>query len=273
LDGWSLGDRFSVLRYATEMSCGFYSRWDPRPPDWYIDARNEWNQHVKRRIDASKHSGRPIDREGVVARLDRELDVYLTWKAAQKKFGDPNSVAVPVTYSTLSYAASWLKMNTPALVWVQNTWVGDTLSKMTGVPYFAGKGKTSGGHSIKSHPASQSAILSTHANSYGRNLQAWCVNLVIGPEHSAEKWEQQIGRTHRYGQERPVHYDVLVSCAENLAALDAAISEAHNAEQVGGTQQKILTAAWDWSNLAPEARNPLLIPEEDYARRSRWTAS
>src|SRR5690606_17953712 len=133
------------------------------------------------------------------------------------------------------------------------------------------KGKTSGGLRIRDHSPSKSAILSAHANSYGRNLQAWNVNLVVGPEHSAERWEQQIGRTHRYGQERPVHYDVLATSAESLQALDAAISEAHNAEQTSGIRQKLLTAEWDWANVSPEAQQPSLIPEADEARRARWT--
>lgn len=269
LDGWAMGDAFSVLRYGTELSCGFYSKWDPRPPEWYINARSAWKQHVKRRIDDSQRSGRPIDREGVVAKLDADTPVYLAWKQAKEDFGKPNSVAVQVSLSTLAYATKWINENGPALAWVQHSWVGETLSKMSGVPYFAGKGLDKEGRPIQKHPPSESAIVSTHANSYGLNLQAWNRNLVIGPEYSAEKWEQQIGRTHRYGQEHPVSYDVLVSCAENLQALAAAISEAHNAQQTFGLQQKLLHASWDWSQVSEEANEPRMIRDE--GRKARWT--
>lgn len=270
LDDHVMGDPFSVLRYGIELGCGFYSRWNPRPPQWYLDARTAWKRHVKARIERSQRGGRPIDQEGVVARLDRDTPVYLAWKAAQEKFGKPNSEAVAIMHSTISYAARWIKNNGPGLVWVQHTWVGEVLSRMSGVPYFAGKGKTSGGVNIRDYPATKSAILSTHANSYGRNLQAWSVNLVVAPEFSAEKWEQQMGRTHRYGQEHSVHYDVLVTSAESLQALDRAVSEAHNAEQMWGLQQKLLTATWDWSYVTEAARHPEMIVDDD-ARAMRWT--
>lgn len=274
-DGWRVGDVFSLMRIGGQMGRGFYQRWNPRPPQEWIEARNAWKAHVENRIESSKRSGRPIDREGVVARLDGHTDVYQEWQRQRQAFGPPNVEAIPLSYSVLAWAARWLQANGPALVWVKERWVGETLSRMTGVPFFVGKGKTESGYRIQQHrpdslTGNGSAILSVNANRRGRHLPMWNRNLVLGVEHSAERNEQMIGRTHRYEQNRPVHVTYAVCCAEDLRALAAAQSEALNAQAVGRIRQKLLSANWSW-NVSPGALQPWTIPETEPGKRARWS--
>lgn len=270
-DGWRIGDIFSQIRHGGNLGRGFYSRWNPRPPESWIDARNAWKAHVAERIEDSQRSGRPIDSEGVVARLDVDSEVYQNWKAEKEAFGDPNVEAIPISYAPLAWAAQWLKVNGPALCWVKESWVGEALSQMTGIPYFAGEGKTRSGYAIGNHPPTKSAILSVNANRRGRNLQGWNRNLVFGVEHSAERNEQMLGRTHRYGQERPVYVVYAVSCAEDFQALDAALSEARNAEHVGKIRQKLLHAeTFDWQ-VTEGALKPWTLTQINPGACARWS--
>ena len=268
-DKWDVDDPLSAFRYGTELGCDFYSMWDPRPPEPWLEARREASVFIRETIAASQRRGRaPLDTTAQVYRAYPKAEPLLAWKEVEPTFR-PNSVAVPISANVLSFAAKWLEANTPALVWVQHTYVGETLSKMTGVPYFAGAGKDKCGRYIGDHDASQSAILSIAANSRGRNLQAWNRGLVIGPPQAATAWEQGVfGRMHRQGQRRPVYLDVLLTCAENVRAVEKAYAEAEWCEQVAGQTQKLLIASYDWTSFPAER----LALDVEHPSRARWAS-
>jgi hypothetical protein len=267
LDGWDLGDPLSIWRHATELSCAFFYKWAPRPPMDWIEARRAWKKWVREAIDRGAPNGRPLDSEAQVGQAYPNAPARLRWREIEPTFV-PNSVPVPVSASVLGYAVAWLKAHSPAFVWVQHSYIGETLAGMSGVPYFGPKGKTESGRYIGTHPATQSAILSLHANKRGRNLQAWSRNLVLGPPQAATEWEQGIfGRTHRAGQTKPVYVDVLISCAENLYALERAYQEATFVKDSRLHTQKLLIAEYDWTHY-PAAELAALPP--DHPSRCRW---
>jgi hypothetical protein len=267
LDGWDLGDTFSVLRHATELSTGFYYKWSPRPPDEWLEARRDANVFVREAIAASSRSGRPLDSWAQVAAAHRGHPALERWRVVEPTF-TPNTVPVPVTASVLGYAVQWIAVNGPALIWVQHTYVGETLAGMSGVPYFGPEGKTSSGRYIMDHPSSQSAIVSMAANKRGRNLQAWYRNLVVGPPQAATDWEQAIlGRTHRQGQTRPVLVDVIASCAENLYALQKAQEEAEGGNELISGEQKLQIAEYDWTHFP---RYEIATLPLEHPSRPRW---
>jgi hypothetical protein len=252
LDGWDLGDPLSVLRHATELGCGFYYRWEPRPPRDWLEARRGWFTFVRQRINESQRTREPLDSAEQVARYHRNHPSRVAWKTIEPTF-TPHTIATPITVSVLGFAASWLAANSPALVWVQHGYVGEALSQMTGAPFFQGRGRDPVGRYIGSHDPQRSAVLSLAGNFRGRNLQAWNRALIIGPVHAATYWEQgYLGRVHRQGQRRPVWIDVAVSCAENLIALKAAHREAHMVRATLGHIQKLLIASYDWSHFPGE---------------------
>jgi hypothetical protein len=246
-DDWPVADPLAQLRHASELACGFYYRWDPRPPMVWLHARRAWCEHVTKTIAASKRSMRPLDTEGQVARALPNAPELLAWRKERDEFGEPNSVPVPLSASVVGFAAQWLAAHGPALVWTTHRWFGETLSRMARVPYYGASGKSLEGASIAQHKPTHSAVLSCHSNRRGRNLQAFNRALYVGPEHSAAYWRQGvIGRMHRQGQTRDVEIDVLISCRENLAAVAAAVNEARGVEEARGQASQLLAATWNW---------------------------
>lgn len=267
LDGWDVADPLIALKHATEMSCCFYYFWDPRPPQEWMDARRAAAQCVQEKISSSGRRGVPLDSQAQVYAAFPNESALIRWREIEPTF-TPNKVPRPLSASIFAYAAAWMKTNGPGLVWVQHEYVGNTLSAMTGVPYFGPKGKDRTGLYIEKYSASKNAILSVKANGRGRNIQSWNRNLVLGPSSSPTDWEQAIlGRTHRQGQDLPVWVDVLIACAENIRAIEQARAKAAWQDTRGGSVPKLLIADFDWSHFpAAELAN---LPEE-HPSRSRW---
>lgn len=267
LDGWDVADPLIALKHATEMSCDFYYYWDPRPPVEWMDARRAAAQCVQQKIANSGRSGAPLDSQAQVYATFPNEPALVRWREIEPTF-TPNKVPRPLGVSVLAYAAEWMKVNGPGLVWVQHEYVGKALSAMTGVPYFGPKGKDPTGLYIEKYPASKCAILSVKANGRGRNIQSWFRNLVLGPSSSPTDWEQAIlGRTHRQGQDQPVWIDVLVACAENIRAIEQARLKASWQDTRGGAVPKLLIANFDWTHFpAAELENLPL----DHPSRPRW---
>lgn len=268
LDGWDVADPLLELKHATEMSTGFYYIWDPRPPVEWMAARKAAAKFVQHKIATSARTGSPLDSQAPVYRAYPNEPVLVHWQELEPTF-TPNVVPRPLTASVLAYAAQWIKVNGPGLIWVQHEYVGQALSAMTGVPFFGSKGKDPTGLYIEKYPSTKSAILSVKANGRGRNIQSWYRNLVLGPSSSPTDWEQAIaGRTHRKGQDQPVFIDVVISCAENIRAIAQARAKASWQDTRTGAPHKLLIAEYDWSHFpAAELMN---LPEE-HPSRARWT--
>jgi hypothetical protein len=268
LDGWDVDDAFSSLRHGTEMGCGFYYAWDPRPPKYWLDARRAAYKFVQEQLGTSLGRGHaPLDSSARVYRAFPNDPILQDWKAKEPTF-IPNTVARPITASVLGYATAWIKANGPALIWVQHDYVGNALSAMSGVPYFASKGLDAAGRDIRKYSAKESAIVSLRSNSVGKNLQGWNKTLVVGPPQAATDWEQGVlGRTHRQGQLNPVHVDVILACAENLHAVNMAYEEQWWVRSRGGAVGKLLIANYDWSHFPAEKLGSLPL---GHPSRPRW---
>jgi hypothetical protein len=269
-DGWDVSDGLSRLRHGEEISCGFFYKWVPRPPQEYIDARHDAMVAVREYIKASARTLMPLDTMAQVYQFHGDDPVLRKWQEIENDPNGfkPNTVAEPITASVLGYAAAWLRANGPALVWVRHEYVGQALSGMTGIPYFAAGGKDAHGRHILKHDPRKSAILSLRANMLELNLQAWNRNLVICPPPDAPSWEQGIcGRTHRQGQDKPVFVDVLIASAENLHAIEAAHEEATWGEKTTGQPQKLLIAHYDWAHFPVAELRSLPL---NHPSRSRW---
>lgn len=270
-DGWDVDDPLSAFQYGTELSCGFYSMWDPRPPDEWLEDRREASVFVRETIQKSQRSGRRhLDTIGEVYKAYPNEPCLVQWRETKPTF-EPNVVAVPITASVLCAAAEHVRREGPLLVWVQHTYVGEILSKLLGAPYYASKGLDASGRYIMDHdPATMGpAIASIHSNSRERNLQYnWHRALVVGPPQAATMWEQGIfGRMHRQGQSRPVVVDVLLASAENLRAVQEARHEAEGAARVWMLRQKILDANFEWSAFDAT----LLDLDRNHPARPQWT--
>lgn len=268
-DGLVIGDPLSFHRISTQLECGFYTILDPPPPPEYVARRNAWNKFVRDKIKATAHLTHPLDSEARVALRYPQASELLEWREIKPTYDEEkHSRVVPISLSTCAWAARWLELNSPALVWTQHTWVGETIARMAGIDYYGPEGRTSDGRHIAHLQGGRSAVLSAHSNRRGRNLQdRWCRNLVVAPESSAERWEQMIGRTHRQGQLHPVSFDILLTGIAAVSAIESAISEAEGALEDTFMPQKLLIASWDWSRIPGD----LVKPSLDSPSRSRWT--
>lgn len=256
-DGWPLTDGLSVYRHGTELGCGFYYAWDPRPPDEWLQARKAWALFVREVIQDSQDTARPLDTEGAVALAYAEHPVHREWKAIKPTF-EPNSVPVWLSASPMHSVYWWYKRQTePVLIWVKHREVGRALSQMLGLRYYAAKGcaldergKPILSEYVRDADKTKSHIVSIDSISDGQNMQAWRRSLVVGMPKAATIVEQMLGREHRSGQDRPVYATILVCSGDTLRAVSGAMSEAQSVRHRLGHTQKILRATIDRSALA-----------------------
>ncbi len=268
-DDHDVSDNFSKARVGMELATGFYHRWNPRPPQEWIDARRAYHKLLREWIAEASRRGLRLDTEGAAAAHLKNHPTVLEWQRIKPIFDpDEHSEAVWMSMSVVTYAADWMRRNGPALIWTQNIPVGEMLETLTGVPYYGSAGRDRRGNLLDNADPSKHAIVSVDANMRGRNLQKWNLLLVISPPQPETEWEQGIlGRVHRKGQMKPVHADVIVSSADALYALEKACEGARFVLEQQKFKQKILLATWDWS-LFP-AHELMQLNETD-PRRPRW---
>lgn len=245
-DGHPLADGFAVWRHARELGLGFFYRWNPRPPDEWMDKRKAWARFC-RHVLRYNRSG--IDSEAQVAaacaRGSLPAQEYNEWAAIRPTF-EPNSEAVWLSTEALDFAAGWLKRS-KGIAWVDMVEFGVELSRMTGLPYYGRQGLDAQGNFIEDHAPGKPLIASIASNSEGRNLQhGWAANLITCPMPNGVAWEQLLGRTHRDGQQADeVSADVYLGCIEHAAGFHQACSDAVYMENTGGGPQKLTRADID----------------------------
>lgn len=260
-DGWPLSDGFAIWRHARELALGFYYRWQPRPPDGWLEARKTWSAFCRKVLKSNQR------------RLDSEMQVALACKEHPEWYGDqeynawvairdtfkPRTVAVPFDDSVLEYCQRWAAKH-GGLIWCEHIDFANRLSAATGLPYFAGEGLDArSGCSIEDFEGS-CAILSIEANREGRNLQRFSRNLVVSPPQQGDRWQQLLARTHRDGQEADeVICDVVVSCFEHIEAMRIMMNDAQYQEDITGDHQKLLLA-------------DVVVPETMHLKGAAWNS-
>lgn len=257
-DGDIIADGLERARHARELALGFYYRWEPRPPQEWLDARRSWRSFVR---EVLKHS-RTFDSElqvrrwaGALAKTqaeggkldERQQEAVLllsNWLALRDTF-KINTVPVWLDSSPCEIVTEWAKTN-KGIVWVEHVCVAQRLSTEFGLTYYGERGFSARGQYIDQHDPNQSFVASIAANAEGRNLQKWSTALVTSPPPNGKTWEQMLGREHRPGQEADeVVVDMFVACAEHLDGFDQALRDARYVQDTTGAPQKLLMAAID----------------------------
>jgi hypothetical protein len=234
-----------VWRHARELALGFYYKWDPRPPDWWLEPRREWSAFVR----ATLLRSRTLDSEQQVAELHREASIYLKWAEVREHF-KPNVVPVWLDTAVMSCVAGWVEQ--PGIVWVEHQAVADKLVEF-GVPYYGRMGLNRFGQPIED--AEGGIAASIEANKEGRNLQKYNRNLILSPPTTGQAWEQLLGRTHRDGQTADeVLVEVFFGCTENIKAFFQAMNDARYQRDITGTPQKLLEATVAFTDFTHKSK-------------------
>lgn len=247
--GWELEGPLDMYRVGNELGCGFFSRFDPLPPSEWRARRKAWVKFCNSKIGTHSRGGRLLATELMVAKEYKDDPLHLAWREIEPTF-KPNSVPQWVSGSAISFAKAWLDANGPAIVWCPHVAVCQALARITGCPFFGAGGESEDGESILNLSPKRSAICSIHSNKRGRNLQTHPRNLVLGWPQPGTDAEQLLGRPHRKGQRDPVYFDVIISCAEHLYAIDMTYREAGYVKVMQGQTQKILIANIDSSHVS-----------------------
>lgn len=247
-DGEEVIDALHMHRIASQLSAGFWYRWDwtfggtrPDEPDHeWLEARREWHRELAHALRYASRTGH--DSPALIARAcqrgDGPPERIAAWRAWSAVRDRPVPPTVPVWLDTflIDDAISWAT-GRRALIWYQSRAVGDALAAR-GIPVY--------GQGSDTPPEDLDVVaLSIPVHHKGRNLQAWSDQLVIEPPASGATWEQLLGRTHRQGQ---VADEVTATIYGHTwafrRAIEQAIAEALYIEQTTGQKQKLNICAW-----------------------------
>lgn len=248
-DEWSFADRPTLWRHARELSCGFYYRWDPRPPKEWADARTAWHAEARdvlsrsRHLDTEKQLKDEVDAFVAKGKAHRSAELLAAWRAVHPSFR-PNKKAVWLSDHMIEWARAWGEKE-KGLIWTQHRAFGERLAHVTGWSFFVNDGLDSSGRYIEDAPAGP-AIASVKANKEGRNLQhTWSKALIVSCDPTGGEVEQIIGRIHRDGQlADEVHIDVAFGCVEMHDGFLQARADQEYHRSVLGAEEKLLNCDW-----------------------------
>lgn len=240
-DGHPVSDHVSLWRHARELAIGFYYRWNPRPPELWLERRRTWCKFVRAVIAGKVETSRPLDSELHVAQYFAGHPDHLAWKNVKDTF-KPVVEPVWIDDGAITFAKNWLEQG-PGICWVEHVAFGERLSAMTGVPYYASQGRNQAGVAIEDADPDKPLIASIASNAEGRNLQAWNRNLIASCPPTGTIVEQLIGRTHRDGQEADeVTVEIMIACIEQLQGFEQARRDAEYLGATLGQPQKLTYA-------------------------------
>jgi hypothetical protein len=264
-DGIALADPMQAWALAGQLAMGFHYYLDPRPCDAWFITRSAWASYVRQTLSCS----RTVDTEKQVrTQIERgdpnEIGALLlvAWKTQEAAYTGTQKHRWHDA-AMINAAVEWIRSNPPALVWTWHSAFGRALAAKAKVPYVGSKGTVNDvpGTLVDDLRGSETVVLSTAANSAGRNLQAWSHNLICAPPTTAQLWEQLLGRTHREGQRADtVHADILIACREHRRAIRRAHSASRMTNQLLGASQKLLLATWTDTDVTCTENTPPYSP-------------
>ena len=243
-DGEEIASALDAFRLRTQLSQGFYYKWDwpgGRVDVEWLDARRRWakalrtvlNRHVKG-LDSPLLVSRAL---GLGTYKDQEaLEAMRGWHAVRHR-PPPPTVPVWLSEDVVKCAVDWArKTKSKGIIWYNDNAVGDRL-RLHGVPTFgAGQYPILDGHVV---------ACSIRAHGTGKNLQAYHKNFIMSFPGNGGRCEQLIGRTHRPGQDADeVVVDFLGHTSAFRDAVRGAVQDATYLEGVTTNAQKLTLATW-----------------------------
>lgn len=252
-----LTEATEVARVKKQLSQGFYYRWN-----WpggivdheWMEARRNWHRVIRDILKKRAREG--LDSPLLVAMAAKrdelrpeEIAAWQAWDSVRERPAPP-TVPVWINDWLILEAVKWCKERTPedpGIVWCEDVAVLDAIDVALDVdpaPVFRG-GTEDNNRIASATPAEMPYIVcSRKANDTGKNLQAYCNNLVLRPSSNATNWEQMLGRTHRDGQRADeVKVSVCLHTPELLLAWEKANEVARFIQNTQGQRQRLVIAA------------------------------
>ena len=227
--GDELVNAVDMWRLLRQLAQGFWYRWEPPPPAWWLEPRRAWRKFVRETLSHSRH----LDTELAVARAFPHHSLLKAWHEVRNLYSYI-LVAQWISNDVLAQAALWAH-DSEGIVWVEHRAVGERLQRIFSIPYF-GQGSAA---RLESHHGPAAASIA--ACGEGANLQHYSRSLVLSPPPNGKIWEQLLGRTHRTGQTADeVTYEILLTTRLAHEAMAQARRDAEYQKELTGQQQRLL---------------------------------
>lgn len=262
------GEAFSLAldfhRAASELQAGYYTRWDPAPPEDWKDAKRALTQALRaaralraaglpdtqgawlKALRTGRHNRAPlpthVDVTVDASTNPRTVDlraVWAAWQSAATRHGTSTALATHFPGQERSFhrvspylaeaAAAWAA-GAPAILWTRSPEFGQWVANVVGCPYY---GTGEDGEGIRTERGDRPCVASVQVHHRGKNLQAFHRNLVVQPFGSADVLEQLAGRTHRQGQTHAVEVALLTPTAYADKAVAAALRRSRFVAEIG----------------------------------------
>lgn len=282
-DGFELVDGVEVYRHALELALGFFYVWDPRPEEYWLEARRYWRKFARSIVKLGKldtdfevanaaHSIQcTVDeirfREGLVEHKDPRIGKahpYDHWARVRDSY-TVDKKAIWICDSVLQACAKWLHSNQRGIVWVDHIAFGRALSEVSGRPYFQNKGRDAAGTYVDD--ANGSIIASLESNKTGRDLQfKWDTNLFTCALSDGAEAQQVLARTHRDGTEADtVTAALFMGCVEHATAFENAQNRARYIEDMMKERQRL-----NFADITIESATELQAARGNGTASFRW---
>jgi hypothetical protein len=238
-NGQEIIDSLSAWAAEWWLGCGGFSYWLEQPPEVWRDTRRAYAKKIRAVIEKTAWSADPLDTAKAVAKAFPNDPIVELWRELKPTF-KPKPAWQWESASVVNFAAQWATENV-GTVWVQSIPVGEAIAQAAGIKFYGAQGLSADGSDIEYAPAGRSLVAGILSNSRGRNLQdRFNRGLAVQCPQSGDMCQQLFGRLHRFGQTRPVQWDILITSGGSRYAWDMATREAKFVHQTQSQKQKIL---------------------------------
>jgi hypothetical protein len=256
--GEELTNALDVSRVGRQLSSGFFYKWvwpmeirpDGSPDVEWLTARAAWHKEIREIIKLSRKG---LDSPFLVTKavLDGKYrsEAYAEWHAVKERYaaypnGLPPRESVWISEFLVDYTISWIEKHAtktePVIIWCGWTELAEKVAAKGGYPHFGGGANASRDIALVNAKKTPVIVASIKAHGTGKNLQAFCQNLILNLPSGGADVEQLLARTHRPGQEADeVSAYVLLHTLEMEDALRTALEDATRTESTTGQKQKL----------------------------------
>ena len=242
-------DQLRAAEKLKQIAQGFYYYWDWEGGAEGVDRewlyrRAEYAREVRRVLRNNRRglfSVGDIEKEIAAGKFyDEELrEAWMNWQTQAALRPEPPETAVEwisdyPMQRAIREAEAAIDAGHHPIIWYSHKAVVARLEELCDDRFEVARAGTG----VVGDRAGLIASIASHGT--GLNLQQFDWNLVLCPPANGGAWEQMVGRTHRQGQDRPVHVRVAVYTPELKKAWKSALLDAHYLKQTQGVPARIL---------------------------------